>query len=134
MTNKSDSKMKIQKNYSLDNCSNDSYKFTSLSNICTTFCLSRSAVCFFIDEGLISINKENDYLSMDLSSINNLQTISHLKNDLAINNEGISVILTMREKVINYQDKLKIIADSLKKSNDIEEMLDNLKNCGFFDF
>ncbi|MHB8281407.1 MAG: chaperone modulator CbpM [bacterium] len=132
--NKSDYNIRIQKISSLDNCSDNIYKFTSLSNICTAFCLSRNTVYFFIDEGLIAISKENNCLFMDSSSINKLKTISHLKNDLDINNEGISVILSMREKVINYQDKLKIIADSLKKSSDVEEILNNLKNCGFFDF
>ena len=132
--NKSDSNMKIQKISSLDIHSDNIYKFTSLSNICTAFCLSRNTVYFFIDEGSIAINKENNCLFIDSSSINKLQTISHLKNDLYINNEGISVILSMREKVINYQDKFKIIADSLKKSSDVEEILNNLKNCGFFDF
>ncbi len=132
--NKSDSNMTIQKISSLDNCSDNIYKFTSLSNICTTFCLSRNTVYFFIDEGLIAISKENNCLFMDSASINKLKTISHLKNDLDINNEGISVILSMREKVINYQNKFKIIANSLKKTTDVEEILNNLKNCGFFNF
>ncbi|MHB1680061.1 MAG: chaperone modulator CbpM [bacterium] len=131
---KSDYNIKIQTISSSDKCADNIYKFTSLSNICTAFCLSRNTVYFFIDEGLIAISKENNCLFMDSTSINKLKTISHLKNDLDINNEGISVILSMREKVINYQDKFKIIADSLKKSNDVEEILNNLKNCGFFNF
>ena len=49
--------------------------------------------------------------------------ISEIKNELGVNDEGASVILNLREKIIDYQSKLKTVFDAMDRSKSIDELM-----------
>jgi hypothetical protein len=111
----------------------ESSGFIALSNICTETGLSKSIVLFFVDEGIVSIKDDDENLLIDSFNAEKLRAISRLKNELGVNNEGISVIMGMRERIIDYQRQFKIISDSIKNSNSVDEIIAQLNDCGFFE-
>ncbi len=97
--------------------------FINLSEFCGNINLSGESAMFFIDEGIICVEKRDNELYIDKKTADDLMFISEIKNELGINDEGVSVVLNLREKIIDYQKMLSTVFDALKTSKSIDELI-----------
>jgi hypothetical protein len=97
--------------------------FINLSEFCGNINLSGESAMFFIDEGIICVEKRENEFYIDKKTADDLIFISEMKNELGINDEGVSVILNLREKVIDYQNMLSAVFDAVKASKSIDELI-----------
>ena len=78
---------------------------------------------FFVDEGIISVERRENEFYIDKKTADTLRLISEIKNELGVNDEGASVILSLREKIIDYQNMLKTVFDAIDRSKSIDELI-----------
>ncbi len=78
---------------------------------------------FFVDEGIISVECRENEFYIDEKTAETLKLISEIKNELGVNDEGASVILNLREKIIDCQNKLKTVFDAIEMSKSIDELM-----------
>lgn len=99
----------------------------NLYNYCEKIGLNIDSAMFLIYEGSIyaEVQDEKYYISDESADI--LKIMHDIECDLGVNDEGVSVILGLREKVITYQDIIKTIMDSISKSKSIDELIFNLE-------
>ncbi len=97
--------------------------FINLLEFCGNINLSDKSAMFFIDEGIICVEKRENEFYIDKKAADELMIISEMKNELGINDEGISVILNLREKIIDYQKMLSVIFGAIKTSKSIDELI-----------
>lgn len=107
--------------------------FINLTSFCDEIKLDRESALFFVYEGSISVKKQEDEFFIDNETAAMLRLISEIQNELGVNNEGISIILNLRRKVIDYQNKIKIIIESIGESKSIDELIVVLEKTGVFD-
>ncbi|MHB8232939.1 MAG: hypothetical protein ACYDDB_08580 [bacterium] len=106
--------------------------FINLASFCNEINLNNESAMFFIYEGVITAKRQENEFYIDFDTANTLRLISEIKKELGVNDEGASVILNLREKVIDYQNKIKIIFESIDKSKSIDELIFTLKNNDAF--
>lgn len=106
--------------------------FINLANFCNEINLNNESAMFFVYEGSITAKLQENEFYIDFDTANTLRLISEIKNELGVNDEGVSVILNLRNKVIDYQNKIKIILESMDKSKSIDELIFILKNNNAF--
>ncbi len=106
--------------------------FISLTSFCDEINLNKESAMFFVYEGSISVKKQEDEFFIDSETAETLRLISEIQNDLGVNDEGISVILNLRRKIIDYQTKIKTIFESIDKSKSIDELIFILEKTGIF--
>jgi len=80
----------------------------NLISFCNEIDLNKESAMFFVYEGLITVKKQEDEFFIDNETAGTLKLISEIQNELEVNDEGISVILNLRRKIIGYQNKIKI--------------------------
>ncbi|MHB1703561.1 MAG: chaperone modulator CbpM [bacterium] len=97
--------------------------FINLSEFCGNINLSAESAMFFIDEGIICVEKRENEFYIDEKAADDLIIISEIKNELGINDEGVSVILNLRKKIIDYQNMLSTVFDAVKTSKSIDELI-----------
>lgn len=107
--------------------------FINLISFCSEINLNKESAMFFVYEGSIAVKKQEDEFFIDNETADTLRLISEIQNELEVNNEGISIILNLRRKIINYQNKMKIISESMDKSKSIDELIFILKKSDIFD-
>ena len=106
--------------------------FINLYEFCGNINLSGESVMFFIDEGIICVeNRENEFY-IDKKTADELIFISQIKNELGINDEGVSVMLNLRGKVIDYQNMLSTVFSAIKTSKSIDELIFLLERSEYF--
>lgn len=106
--------------------------FINLTSFCNEINLNDESAMFFVYEGLIAVKKQEDELFIDNETADTLRLISEIQNELGVNNEGVSIILNLRKKIIDYQIKIKTIFESIDKSKSIDELIFILKKTGVF--
>ena len=97
--------------------------FINLLNFCGNINLDDKSAMFFVDEGIICVERRENEFYIDKKTADALRLISEIKNELGVNDEGASVILNLREKIIDYQNKLKTIFDAMDRSKSIDELM-----------
>ena len=97
--------------------------FINLLNFCGNINLDDKSAMFFVDEGIIYVERRENEFYIDKKTADALSLISEIKNELGVNDEGASVILNLREKIIDYQNKLKTIFDAMDRSKSIDELM-----------
>ena len=97
--------------------------FINLLNFCGNINLDDESAMFFVDEGIISVERRENEFYIDKKTADALRLISEIKNELGVNDEGASVILNLREKIIDYQNKLKTVFDAMDRSKSIDELM-----------
>lgn len=102
--------------------------FIKLDDFCIEISLSIESAMFLAREGSISVTKSKNNIFIDKENAEILKLASEIKNELEVNDEGISVILQLREKVIDYQKKLAALAEAANKSKSIDELVFILRN------
>jgi len=88
----------------------------------------------FADFGLITILKEKDEQYIELQELERLKRIIRLYKNLGINKEGIEVILSMRNRIMNLQtevDRLNRKVERLE-SEYIRKQIEYKKKQGLF--
>ncbi len=108
--------------------------FINLINFCGEINLNDKSAMFFVDEGIIHVERKENVLYIDEKTAETLILISEIKNELGVNDEGASVIFNLREKIIDYQNKLKTIFDAIEKSKSIDELVFLMKKSQSFQF
>lgn len=103
-----------------------------LDDFCVEISLDIESALFLAQEGYVSVKKSNSNIFIDKDSAEILRVASEIKNELEVNDQGISVILQLREKVIDYQEKLAALAEAANKSKSIDELVFILKNSSAF--
>ncbi|MHB1661939.1 MAG: hypothetical protein ACYCSQ_03805 [bacterium] len=106
--------------------------FINLASFCNEINLNNESAMFFVYEGSIKVKRQENEFYIDFDTANTLRLISEIKNELGVNDEGASVILNLRDKVIDYQNKIKIILEAMDKSKSIDELIFILKNNNAF--
>lgn len=106
--------------------------FINLINFCGEINLKDESAMFFVDEGLISVERRGNEFYIDGETAGTLKLISEIKNELGANDEGVSVILNLRERIMDYQEKLKTIFEAIDKSKSIDELLFVIGNSEAF--
>ncbi|MCL4542928.1 MAG: hypothetical protein M1458_04180 [Deltaproteobacteria bacterium] len=107
--------------------------FINLTNFCDEINLNKESAMFFVYEGSISVKKQEDEFFIDDETAGTLRLISEIQNELGVNNEGVSIILNLRRKIIDYQTKIKTILESISKSESIDKLILALKETGMFE-
>ena len=97
--------------------------FINLLNFCGNINLDDKSAMFFVDEGIICVERRENEFYIDKKTADALRLISEIKNELGVNDEGASVILNLREKIIDYQNKLKTVFDAMDRSKSIGELM-----------
>lgn len=97
--------------------------FINLLNFCGNIDLDDKSAIFFVDEGIICVERRENEFYIDKKTADTLKLIAEIKNELGVNNEGASVILNLREKIIDYQNKLKAVFDAMDRSKSIDELM-----------
>ena len=97
--------------------------FINLLNFCGNINLDDKSAMFFVDEGIICVERRENEFYIDKKTADALRLISEIKNELGVNDEGASVILNLREKIIDYQNKLKTVFDAMDRSKSIDELM-----------
>jgi hypothetical protein len=95
----------------------------NLLNLCGNINLDDESAMFFVDEGIICVERRENEFYIDKKTADTLRLISEIKNELGVNDEGASVILNLREKIIDYQSKLKTVFDAMDRSKSIDELM-----------
>ena len=95
----------------------------NLLNLCGNINLDDESAMFFVDEGIICVERRENEFYIDKKTADTLRLISEIKNELEVNDEGASVILNLREKIIDYQSKLKTVFDAMDRSKSIDELM-----------
>ena len=108
--------------------------FINLINFCGEINLNNESAMFFADEGIIHVERKDNVLYIDEKTAETLILISEIKNELGVNDEGASVIFNLREKIIDYQNKLKTVFDAIEKSKSIDELVFLMKKSQSFQF
>ncbi len=106
--------------------------FINLTSFCDEINLNKESAMFFVYEGSISVKKQEDEFFIDDETADTLRLISEIQNELGVNNEGVSIILNLRRKIIDYQIKIKTIFESIGKSKSIDELIFILEKIGVF--
>lgn len=106
--------------------------FINLTSFCNEINLNKESAMFFVYEGSISVKEQEDEFFIDNETADTLRLISEIQNELGVNNEGVSVILNLRRKIIDYQTKIKTIFESVGKSKSIDELIFILEKTGVF--
>ena len=78
---------------------------------------------FFVDEGIICVERRENEFYINEKTAETLKLISEIKNELGVNDEGASVILNLREKIIDCQNKLKTVFDAIERAKSIDELM-----------
>lgn len=104
----------------------------NLASFCNEINLNNESAMFFVYEGSITAKLLENEFYIDFDTANTLRLISEIKNELGVNDEGVSVILNLRNKIIDYQNKIKIIFESMDKSKSIDELIFILKKNNAF--
>ena len=97
--------------------------FINLLNFCGNIRMDDKSAMFFVDEGIISVECRENEFYIDEKTAETLKLISEIKNELGVNDEGASVILNLREKIIDCQNKLKTVFDAIEMSKSIDELM-----------
>jgi|GEM_PF-2808020 hypothetical protein len=97
--------------------------FINLLNFCGNIHIDDKSAMFFIDEGIICAERRENEFYIDEKTAETLKLIAEIKNELGVNDEGASVILNLREKIIDCQNKLKAVFDAIEKSKSIDELM-----------
>ena len=95
----------------------------NLLNLCGNINLDDESAMFFVDEGIICVERRENEFYIDEKTAETLKLISEIKNELGVNDEGASVILNLREKIIDCQNKLKTVFDAIERSKSIDELM-----------
>ena len=85
--------------------------------------MDNKSAMFFVDEGIICVERRENEFYIDEKTAETLKLISEIKNELEVNDEGASVILNLREKIIDCQNKLKTVFDAIGRSKSIDELM-----------
>ncbi len=104
----------------------------NLASFCNEIALNSESAMFFVYEGIITVKKQENIFYIDDKNAGILRLISEIKNELEVNDEGISVILNLRSKILDYQNKIRTIFDAIDKSKSIDELIFILKRTGRF--
>ncbi len=99
----------------------------NLESYCVEIGLSYRSAIFFIQEGKVSAMEHGGIFFINDESASVLKIISEIETELGVNDEGASVILDLRKKILNYQNVIKIFMDALKESKSIDELMFALK-------
>ena len=97
--------------------------FINLLNFCGNIDLDDKSAIFFVDEGIICVERRENEFYIDKKTADTLKLIAEIKNELGVNDEGASVILNLREKIIDCQNKLKTVFDAIEMSKSIDELM-----------
>ncbi|MFW0883709.1 chaperone modulator CbpM [Candidatus Acidulodesulfobacterium sp. H_13] len=100
----------------------------NLASFCNKINLDNESVMFFVYEGVITVERQENEFYIDDKTADILRFISEIKNDLGVNDEGVSVIIGLRKRIIDYQNKIKIMFDIIDNSKSIDELISMLKN------
>ncbi len=106
--------------------------FVNLLDFCGDINLDSKSAIFFVDEGIICVERRENEFYIDKETAGKLRLISEIKNELGVNDEGASIILNLREKIIDYQNKLKTIFDAIDRSKSIDELMFIMKKSEAF--
>jgi hypothetical protein len=97
--------------------------FINLTSYCCDINLANESAMFFVYEGIISVERRGNEFYIDEDTADILRMISEIKNELGVNDEGASVIMNLREKIIDYQNKLKTVFYTIDRSKSIDELM-----------
>ena len=90
-------------------------KIYYLKEIVDNLPFSVEEIKLFHDEGLIELFFENDEIYFYGNTLERLEIIKRLRDDLGVNIEGIDVILHMREKLIDFQINFEEFIEEIRK-------------------
>ena len=74
--------------------------YLSLSEVSTSFGVSKDIVLEIIDEGIISAQlDENKQIRFDNKALNNIRTVLYLRRDLGVNVAGAGLALELLQEI-----------------------------------
>lgn len=97
-------------------------KIYYLKEIVDNLPFSVDEIKLFYEEGLIELFFDNEDIYFYNNTLERLEIIKRLRDDLGVNIEGIDVILHMREKLIDLQINFEEFIEEIRKE------IKNLKN------
>lgn len=93
-------------------------KYIAIQRIISDFNIDRDIIQDFSEFGLISVYNENDEECIDCDEVDDVLSMVRMKKDLGINNEGIDIIINMRQQLSELNKELNYLRNRLKTFED----------------
>jgi len=109
-------------------------KYISLQDVSDFFCIEVDECREFADFGLITIISERNEAYIEPQDFERLKSIVSLYKNLGINKEGIEIILSMRNRIIELQEEIDRLNHKVERMENeyVQKNIEMTKKLGIF--